>query len=106
MSTHVDCFHFRDRLYPLLVSHSCLAAGRDLGSPPPGSCPEEVPAQPASSELRGPTALGLALAPLVTMAFGVAYREARNGHRLARQRIPALLVLEEYGCYSWQARRV
>src|SRR6266542_2056082 len=100
MSTHVDCFHFRDRLYPLLVSHSRLAAGRDLGSPPPGSCSEEVSAQPASSELRGPTALGLAVAHLVAMALGVAHRQTRNGRRLAPQRIPSLLDLENWARYS------
>jgi hypothetical protein len=50
---------------------------------PPGHCSEEVSARPASSELHGPTALGLALAHLVAVALGVAYREARNGHRLA-----------------------
>src|SRR5262245_27674224 len=106
MSPHVDCFHFRDRLCALLASHSCLAAGRDLGSPPPGSCPQEVSARPRSSEVGGPPALGLALALLVAMAFGVAYREARNGHRLAPQRIPSLLDLEKWAPYSWHARGV
>ncbi len=75
-----------------------------LASPPPGRRPQEVSAPPASSKLWGPTALGWAIAHLVAMALGVAYCEARNGHRLAPQRIPPLLDLENWARYSWQAR--
>ena len=81
-------------LTAFLAVNSPLAAGRDLGSPPSGSCPEEVSAPPASPELHGPTVLGLALAHLVTMAFGVAYGEARNGHSLASEGVEGVLALE------------
>jgi hypothetical protein len=73
---------------------SRLTADPDLGSPPPGSCPPEVSA-PTSLKLWGPTALGLAAAPPVAMALGVADQEARNDHRLALQMIPLVLELEE-----------
>jgi hypothetical protein len=87
MFPYVHCFSFRDCWYPLLVWHSHLAASRDLGSPPLARRPQEVSARPTSCELCGPTALGLAVAHLVAMALGVAYRQARNGYRLAPQRI-------------------
>jgi len=66
-----------------------------LASPPPGRRPQEVSAPPASSKLWGPTALGWAIAHLVAMALGVAYREARDRHRLASQGIPTVLEVEE-----------
>src|SRR6516164_11186632 len=61
----------------------------------PANGPEEIAARPASSELRGPTALGWALPPLVAVALGAAYRKARNGDLLASKRVPLVLETEE-----------
>src|SRR6516164_5700171 len=67
----------------------------ESSSPPPASGAEEVAARPASSELRGPTALGWALPPLVAVALGAADRKARNGDRLASKRVALVLAMEE-----------
>ena len=61
----------------------------------PANGPEEIAARPASSELRGPTALGWALPPLVAVALGAADCKARNGDLLASKRVPLVLAMEE-----------
>src|SRR5579864_6522686 len=48
---------------------------------PPAQCPQEVSTWPASSELLGPYALGLALPLLVALAFCPPDRKTRDSAR-------------------------
>src|SRR4029450_3975800 len=77
------------------VTNTCLAANRDSGTASPaGHSPAEQTKADAASGL-GSALVGSPRSPLAGMAQGPHPGQARDGHRLASKRIPALLEMEE-----------